>query len=69
MLEKRLNHDATRTEVQIFKNQMAHDCILLRRRSLYPFNYENIVRKTYLYRITKIRQNSKSESDWSKIPA
>ena len=41
----------------------------LRRRSLYPFNYENIVRQTYLYRITKIRQNSKSESDWSKIPA
>ena len=36
MLEKRSNHDATRTEVQIFKNQMAHDCILLRRRTLYP---------------------------------
>ena len=31
MLEKRSNHEATRTEVQIFKNQMAHDCLLLRR--------------------------------------
>ncbi|RHP42656.1 hypothetical protein DWZ40_16930 [Clostridium sp. AF32-12BH] len=31
----------------------------LRRRSLYPFNYENIVRKTHFYRITKIPQNSK----------
>ena len=26
----------------------------------YPFNYENIVREMYLYRITKISQNSKS---------
>ena len=36
MLEKRSNHDATRTEVQIFKNQMAHDILFLRRRVLYP---------------------------------
>ena len=32
----------------------------LRRRLLYPFNYGNIVRETYLYRIAKIPQNSKS---------
>ena len=36
------------------------DDLIIRRRSLYPFNYENIVRQTYPYRITKIHQNSKT---------
>lgn len=41
ILEKRLNHDAIRTKVQIFKNHLAHDILFLRRRLLYPFNYGN----------------------------
>lgn len=41
MLEKRLNHDAIRTKAQIFKNHLARDILFLRRRLLYPFNYEN----------------------------
>jgi len=36
ILEKRLNHDAIRTKVQIFKNHLARDILFLRRRVLYP---------------------------------
>jgi len=36
ILEKRLNHDAIRTKVQIFKNHLARDILFLRRRTLYP---------------------------------
>ena len=42
-----------------FSFQRVQPWLNLRRRSLYPFNYENIVRKTHFYRITKIPQNSK----------
>ena len=35
ILEKRLNHDAIRTKVQIFKNHLARDILFLRRRPLY----------------------------------
>lgn len=36
ILEKRLNHDAIRTKVQIFKNHLARDILFLRRRMLHP---------------------------------
>ena len=36
ILEKRLNHDAIRTKIQIFKNHLARDILFLRRRTLYP---------------------------------
>ena len=36
MLEKRLNHDAIRTKVQIFKNHLARDILFLRRGMLHP---------------------------------
>lgn len=36
ILEKRLNHYAIRTKIQIFKNHLARDILFLRRGTLYP---------------------------------
>ena len=54
MLEKRLNHDAIRTKVQIFKNHLARDILFLRRRVLYPaellrliFSFLGVMQRCY----------------------